>query len=58
MNAMQYATIFEHGRQLRLSDDLFAPSIGAGWTPGSVSAAINGPAAMCSSKCGEVPSTV
>jgi hypothetical protein len=58
MIAMQYATIFEHGRQLRLPDALCAPAIGAGWTPGSVSTVLNGPAAMRSSKCGEVPSTV
>ena len=58
MGAMQYADIHMNGRQLRLSIRECAPVNGDGWTPGSVSAILSGPAAMCSSKSREVPSTV
>jgi hypothetical protein len=58
MVAMRYVDILEHGRQLRLNAGACAPMNGKGWTPGSVSAAFAGSAALCSSKIGEVPSTV
>jgi hypothetical protein len=55
MVAMQYVDIPQHDRQL---PNACAPVIGAGWTPGSVTAVLNGSVAMRSAKCGEVPSTV
>ncbi len=58
MSRMRYVDILEHGHQLRLGAIACAPMNGKGWTPGSVSSAIVGSAGRCSSKIGEVPSTV